>query len=109
MPVSGGVVVHAWSESEPYMTWRTSSTKVTSSLAGEVSGVYHGNGDELLVQVSGNDGLSCMYGNLSEVYVQTGDRVTAGDLIGDLMKGEDCVFEVRRDGISIDPALYLSK
>ena len=42
MPVSGGAVVHAWSEDEPYMAWRTGSAQITSSMDGEVIGVYHG-------------------------------------------------------------------
>jgi len=107
LPVSGGVVVHAWSESEPYMSWRTNSTVVTSASDGEVIGVYHGYGDERLVQVMGEDGIACMYGNLEEIHVMTGDHVAAGDPIGTLLTGADAVFEVRRDGMSIDPALLL--
>lgn len=107
MPVSGGVVVHAWSEAEPYMSWRTDQTSVTAAGDGEVIGVYHGNGEERLVQVMGNDGLSCVYGNLGDVSVQTGDAVSVGDVIGTLLTGEDFVLEVRQDGKSVDPALYL--
>ena len=101
LPVSGGAVVHAWSEEEPYMAWRTSSARITSSMDGEVIGVYHGNGEERLVQVLGDDGLSCLYGNLGEV------SVSAGDAIGTLMPGADFVMEVRRDGFSVDPAALL--
>ncbi len=107
LPVSGGTVVHAWSQQEPYMSWRSASKAVTAAADGEVIGVYHGNGDERLVQVMGYDGLACLYGNLGEVAVSTGDAVSAGDTLGTLMTGADCVFEVRRDGMSIDPALYL--
>lgn len=104
MPVSGGVVVHTWSEAEPYMSWRTNGSQIMAASNGEVIGVYHGNGDELLVQVMGTDGLSCLYGNLSRVSVQTGDAISCGDLLGELMTGEDFVFEVRRNGRSVDPA-----
>lgn len=107
LPVSGGVVVHAWSESEPYMAWQTNSAVVTSASAGEVIGVYHGYGEERLVQVLGEDGLACLYGNLAQVNVMTGDAVAAGDPIGTLLTGADAVFEVRRDGMSIDPALFM--
>ena len=107
LPVSGGAVVHAWSAQEPWMSWRTGSGAVTAASAGEVIGVYHGNGDERLVQVLGADGLACLYGNLGTVSVSTGDEVAAGDPIGTLMTGADAVFEVRRDGVSIDPALFL--
>ena len=109
MPVSGGVVVHAWNEAEPYMSWRTGSTSVTSSADGEVIGVYHGDGEEQLVQILNQDGLACLYGNLTEVMVKTGDAVSVGDLIGTLMQGQDFVLEVRRNGLSIDPAIYFSK
>ncbi len=108
-PVSGGTVVHAWSSAEPYTSWRTGSREVRAAASGEVIGVYHGNGAERLVQVSGEDGLSCLYGNLAEVAVQTGDRVLTGDVLGTLLQGADCVFEVRRDGISVDPARYLGR
>lgn len=109
LPVNGGTVVHAWSEAEPYMSWRTDNREVSASFDGEVIGVYHGNGEERLVQVMGNDGLSCLYGNLAEVNVQTGDAVAAGDLLGVLTAGEDFVLEVRQEGLSIDPALYFSR
>lgn len=107
LPVSGGTVVHAWSESEPWMAWRAQSRTVTAAAGGEVIGVYHGNGDERLVQVLGSDGLSCLYGNLAQVAVSLGDAVSPGDALGTLMTGADAVFEVRRDGTSIDPSLLL--
>lgn len=107
LPVSGGTVVHAWSEAEPYVSLRSDDRQVTSSIDGEVIGVYHGDGEELLVQVMADDGLSCLYGNLSAVDVSTGDAVRAGDALGVVMMGEDCVMELRLDGVSVDPASYL--
>lgn len=109
MPVSGGVVVHAWSETEPYMTWRASSEKVNAVSGGEVIGVYHGNGDERLVQVLNGDGIACLYGNLAEVYVQTGDAVVAGDPLGTLLTGTECVFELRQNGRSVNPTNYFAR
>ncbi len=109
LPVSGGTVVHAWSAQEPYMSWRTSTREVLAAGAGEVTGVYHGIGEERLVQVMGYDGLSCVYGNLNTVAVQVGDAVVQGDSLGKLLPGADAVFEVRRNGLSIDPALYFAQ
>lgn len=106
LPVSGGVVVHAWSESEPYLSFRSSTTQVHSSADGEVTGIYHGYGDERLIQVTGNNGLSCLYGNLEDVTVHLGDAVRVGSLLGTLLPGEDLVLEVRQDGTNIDPASY---
>ena len=104
VPVSGGVVIHAWSSQEPYTTFRTSANQVFSSGAGEVTGIYHGNDDERLVQVSDDDGFSCLYGNMQDIYVQLGDAVSTGSTLGTILPGEDLVFEVRHNGVSIDPA-----
>lgn len=107
LPVSGGTIVHVWSETEPYTTWRSDLRTVISSLSGEVIGVYHGEDEELLVQVMADDGMACLYGNLAEVCVTVGDAVQAGDALGTVMAGADCVMELRRDGVSIDPISML--
>ncbi len=106
IPTSGSAVVHAWSEQEPYLSMRTGRTEVQSYSAGEVIGVYHGNGNERLIQVLSDDGLSCMYGNLAEVWVHTGDSVSEGDVLGTLIRGEDLVLQVFRNGIGVDPVYY---
>lgn len=106
-PVSGGMVVHAWSAAEPWLSWRTTASAVTASAEGEVVGVYHGLDDELMLQIEGLDGIRCTYGNLSQVSVQTGDAVSAGDVIGTLLPGADFVMEVYRNGKSVDPTQYL--
>lgn len=108
LPVGGGTVVHTWSRSEPYMSWRTGSRQVYSAGSGTVMGVYHGENEERLVQVMGENGLSCLYGNLQEAQVQTGEEISAGDVLGTLLPDCDCVFEVRLDGVSVDPASYLN-
>lgn len=106
-PVSGGQVVHAWSQQEPYISWATSSEQVTAAMSGEVRGVYHANSDEVLVQVAGDGGLTCIYGNLAESCVSMGDHVQEGDVIGTLLSGEALAFEVRQDGYSVDPVSLL--
>ncbi|MBE5802920.1 MAG: M23 family metallopeptidase [Clostridiales bacterium] len=108
LPVSGGMVAHAWSEAEPYMTWRTEQQEVYAAMSGVVMGVFHGENEERLVQVTGENGISCLYGNLKKTDLQTGDAVSAGDMVGVLLENSDCVFEVRVDGISVDPAAYLA-
>ena len=103
LPVSGGSVVHSWSESEPYMAWQTNSRQVKAALAGEVSAVFHGNGEERVVQVTSGNKLTFLYGNLAKCSVTVGDAVEIGDVLGELLEGTACVLEVRRDGYSIDP------
>lgn len=107
LPVHGGMVVHAWNQEEPYMTWRTENPRVMSMSDGVVMGVYHGENEERLVQIMGENGLSCIYGNLKDAAVQTGERVDAGKVLGTLMEGSDFVLEVRRNGVSVDPASFL--
>ena len=107
MPVSGGSVVHAWSQAEPYVTWQSSRSEVFAACGGTVMGIYHGEDEERLVQVRTDGGMTCVYGCLAQVDVQEGDRVEAGDLLGTLTAERRCAFEVRRDGVSVDPALYL--
>lgn len=108
MPVNGGAVIHAWSRKEPYMSWRTDSEQVYSAGEGIVMGVYHGPEEERIVEVMGKDGLRCLYGNLKSASVQPGDTVSAGTKLGLLLKDRDCVFEIRKEGVSVDPAVYLA-
>lgn len=107
LPVSGGEVTHAWSRQEPYVTWETDAQQVTAALTGEVRGVYHGDGEELLVLLSGDGGLSCVYGNLGTCAVSAGDAVQRGDVIGTLLPGAALSFEARQDGWSVDPLTLL--
>ena len=52
-------------------------------------------------------GLSCVYGNIEAAAVAAGDAVRAGDLLGTLLPGAECVMEVRRNGYSVNPASLL--
>ena len=107
LDISAEDVVHTWSEQEPYTAWYADDGQVFSPCDGEVIGVYHGNGDERLVQVVSAEGIACLYGNLKEVYVATGDCVSAGTSLGILYPDAACVLEVREDGRSIDPAPFI--
>ena len=106
---SASMVTHAWSEAEPYISWSVDDCTVNAAIQGEVTGVYHGIGDEMIVQISSPQGITCLLGNLNAVQVKTGDAVNIGDHIGDLASGSELVLELRRNGMSIDPAMYISK
>ncbi len=103
LTVDADAIVHAWSESEPYLAWQTDTAEVYSVIDGEVSGVFHGNGEELIVRVTNDDGISCMYGNLAQVCVKTGDAVTKETILGVLPEDQSLILEVFNHGISIDP------
>ena len=103
-PVENGTVVHAWSEAEPYLAYETSDVDVYSACGGEVMGVWHGEGEELLVEVRDAAGVTCCYGNLAQADVTVGDTVLTGSRIGQVAEGDSLFFEVRSNGYSIDPA-----
>lgn len=108
MPVSGGEMVHAWSEAEPFVLLHTENRTVIAPMAGEVIGIYHGDKEERMVQILRDDGVSCLCGNLQTIAVQTGDAVERGDTLGELAQGADCVFELRQDGRSVEPTMFLA-
>lgn len=102
-----GAIVHAWNQSEPYLTFQGANGNVTSAAAGEVMSVAHGEDEERIVRVRHENGLESLYGNLSACFVQEGDQVSEGDLIGQSQAESEVYFELRQDGRSIDPTYYL--
>ena len=56
--------------------------------------------------------LTFVYGHMERVFVSGGDRVTQGDRIGTIgmtgkTTGPHLHFEVRRNGVSVNPSQYL--
>lgn len=82
-------------------------TAVHAARAGVVT-VEHPSWAGNLVRVDHGDGVETLYAHLSEVTVSPGDRVDAGALIGAVgsegnSTGPHLHFEVRIDGVSLDP------
>ena len=98
-----GDTVHAWSQSEPYMAFMSTVRDVRAVADGEVMSVAHGLEEERILRVRHDDETESIYGNLLTCYAQEGDRVYAGDVIATTIEGKPLVFELRRDGRSIDP------
>ena len=98
-----GIQVHAWSQSEPYMAFMSAVRDVRAVADGEVMSVAHGLEEERILRVRHDDDTESIYGNLLTCYAQEGDRVYAGDVIATTIEGKPLVFELRRDGRSINP------
>ncbi|MFN8473189.1 MAG: M23 family metallopeptidase [Anaerolineae bacterium] len=65
------------------------------------------------IEVGHGQGYSTLYGHLSRISVDVGDKVTAGDVIGlsgssGNSTGPHLHYEIRLNGKAIDPSAYLS-
>ena len=64
------------------------------------------------VTIDHGDGVETLYGHFSAVSVQVGEKVKAGDVLGQAgstgdVTGPHLHFEVHRDGVPIDPVPFL--
>lgn len=89
-------------------------SNVYAGREGEVvcAGYEYGYGN--VVKIEHDDGYYSIYGHLSELYVKVGDIVAESQLIAasgntGLSTGPHLHFEVRKDGIAVNPAALLEK
>lgn len=86
---------------------------VAAAEAGTVSLVEYlryGYGQHVIV--THGDGLSTLYGHLSEIYVKVGDRLARGQVLGRMgstgrSTGPHLHFEVRKNGVILNPLPFL--
>ena len=97
---TGGEIVHAWSEIEPWLEY-SSSGAVTACQTGEVMTVVRNRQDEYTVRVMHDSGCESIYSGLTSVQVSEADSVLMGQMIG--TAGGNAAFEWRRDGLSVQP------
>lgn len=67
-----------------------------------------------LVIISHENGIQTYYGHCSKLYVSKGEKVTAGDVIAAVgstgnSTGNHLHFEIRKNGVQINPQKYLYK
>ncbi|MDY5348475.1 MAG: M23 family metallopeptidase [Candidatus Ventricola sp.] len=91
---------HVWSQEEPWMEFACSGD-VVSCLDGEVMTVVRNRQDEYTVRILHEDGYESVYSGLCEIGVGEGSPVTAGQKLG--IANGCAAFELRRDGLSIQP------
>jgi len=105
-PVSGDIA-HVWSAAEPYIAMLSDDINVYCGADGEVMSVAHGDNEERIVRIRHEDGFESIYGNLAACYALVGDKVLAGDVLGQTAKGERVFYELRQEGRSIDPTYLM--
>jgi murein DD-endopeptidase MepM/ murein hydrolase activator NlpD len=89
-------------------------TPVMAVMDGQVSGVVESPTYGNLVTVLHGAGLETAYAHLSEVLVRSPQPVKQGDIIGRVGQTGNALtphlhFEVREEGVPVDPAAYLGK
>lgn len=87
-------------------------TPVHASTAGRVRAFQTTTGYGLYIVVDRGDGASSLYGHLETELVSDGEVVSAGQVIGEVgstgnSTGPHLHFEIRRQGLPVDPALEL--
>ena len=95
----------------------TGGSAVNSAYTGTVEEVGENLLDGKYVVISHGDGLSTVYMCLQDVMVSIGDEVATGEQIGtvgnsgikEYKSGEHLHFEVRQDGVCINPYTYLTE
>ena len=97
-----GAVVHAWSAMQPWIAFEAGKRSVHTAGAGTVTAVSALSGGSQGILVDHGEGRESLYANLSEVTVQSGDRVARGQQLGACEDG--LYFELRQNGESVNPA-----
>lgn len=99
-PVSAQAV-HAWTCEEPWIEYNADGD-VVSCQAGDVMTIVSGSKDTYTIRLRHESGYESLYSGLSSVKVSEGDSVYAGEALGEA--GGFAAFELRKDGLSIQPS-----
>jgi murein DD-endopeptidase MepM/ murein hydrolase activator NlpD len=88
-------------------------TPVMASADGIAQVIHDAGGFGLHVVIEHGGGVMSLYGHLSGASVGDGESVSAGQVIGAVgssgnSTGPHLHFEVRRDGVPVDPTLYVA-
>lgn len=100
---NNGEIVHAWSQAEPYIEMAGSVSDVRAAANGEIMSIAHGLEEEIILRIRHENNTETLYGNLATCFMEVGDYVFEGDIVGVVLDDKPLAFELRQDGRSIDP------
>jgi len=101
-----GEIYHAYSADQPWLEYRCAAgEKVCAAAGGVVSAAGKGAGNDWTVLIENEEGVQTVYGYLSEICVERGETVAAGQQIGTAaaQEGSRVYFELRENGAPVDP------
>lgn len=94
----------------------STGTAIKAAHSGKVvfSGTYYGYGNLITVQSDANSSVQTRYGHCSKRYVQAGEYVVQGQVIGavgstGISTGPHLHFEILINGTAVNPQLYIYK
>lgn len=116
-PVPGGNVLRGYDPDGPARNEgidfaAPAGTAVTAAEGGEIALISESLGGlGTIVLIRHPDNLMTVYGRVTDVSLQKGDRVTRGQQIGVVADGDtpNVHFEVRRGTASVDPSPFLAR
>ena len=106
-----GMITHSYSADQPWIIYQCApAAEVRAFEPATVSAVTQLSSGDWGILLDHGDGLESIYAYLEEVCIQTGDRISAGDVLGKASSNgaTDVYFELRKNGTAIDPAERLS-
>lgn len=97
-----------FSAQTPYLAYDNENCAVYPCAGGTVMSLAHGNNEERILRLRHADGLETLYYNLARTHVTEGDLVDTNTVLGTTLLGEDLILEARVDGVTVDPAQYMT-
>jgi len=116
-PINGAITVgYGWREHPVFQDWRFHSgidieapigTEVKAALSGKVMLIKREH-NNMIVKTTDESGTTIIYGNLQKCYIETGQIISQGEIIGVMGEtsslGENGLhFEVWQNNKSVDP------
>lgn len=94
-------VADVFSDASPYIVYQPSETVCAAASCEVTSVTLSSSGTRYSVRTHCDNGLECLYFGLSSCFVSEGDVLPACAEIGSCHNNQ-LIFEVRKDGVSID-------
>lgn len=105
---SNSRILHAWNQDEPYLSLSIQNGAVTALADGIVRAISRDNNGHFTVAVSLENSYETVYHDLISCQVSEGTNVRAGEVIGKAVHDEEMVFELRQEGLPLDPTGQLN-
>ena len=101
-------VLHAWTESEPYISVSAQNGTAYALCDGTVTSISGDVSNGITVTLDHGAGYETLLYDIAVCHVQEGETVHAGHVIGTLGTNRAMAFELRCNGLPMDPGKYLT-